>query len=136
MIAVDTSALIAILANEPQAPSCRKIFESEELILVSAGTVLEALIVAARRGMSNQMSTILSAITVKIVDVTLARAELAASAYRSWGKNFHAASLNFGDCFSYATAREFDCPLLFIGNDFSRTDIVSAIPPPRPNETL
>ncbi len=127
MIAVDTSALIAILANEPQAPSCRKIFESEELILVSAGTVLEALIVAARRGMSNQMSTILSAITVKIVDVTPARAELAAAAYRSWGKNFHSASLNFGDCFSYATAKEFNCPLLFIGNDFAQTDIPSAI---------
>ncbi|WP_111564893.1 type II toxin-antitoxin system VapC family toxin [Rhizobium sp.] len=127
MIAVDTSALIAILANEPQAPSCRKIFESEDLILVSAGTVLEALIVAARRGMSNQMRAILSAVTVKIIDVTPARAELAATAYTHWGRNFHRASLNFGDCFAYATAKEFNCPLLFIGNDFAQTDIPSAI---------
>lgn len=127
MIVVDTSALIAILANETQGPSCRKIFEGEELILVSAGTVLEALIVAAKRGMSDQMRALLSAVTVKIIDVTPARSELAATAYTNWGKSFHPASLNFGDCFSYATAREFDCPLLYVGNDFSQTDIASAI---------
>jgi ribonuclease VapC len=132
MIAVDTSALIAILANEPQGPSCRKIFEGEELILVSAGTVLEASIVAAKRGLPKQMRTLLSAVTVKIIDVTPVRSELAAEAYINWGKGFHAASLNFGDCFAYATACEFDCPLLFIGNDFSRTDIQSAIPTPAP----
>jgi ribonuclease VapC len=130
VIAIDTSALIAILAEEPLGPSCRDVFESEELVFISAGTVVEASIVAARRGFSEEMKTLLGSAAVQIIDVTPARAQLAAEAYTRWGKNFHAASLNFGDCFAYATAREFDCPLLFIGNDFFRTDIQSAIPTP------
>jgi ribonuclease VapC len=127
VIAVDTSALIAILAEERLGPSCLDTFESAELILISAGTVVEASIVAARRGFSEEMKELLASAAVQIIDVTPGRAELAAAAYRSWGKNFHSASLNFGDCFSYATAKEFNCPLLFIGNDFSQTDIPSAI---------
>ena len=56
---------------------------------------------------------------------------MVAEANARWGKSMHPAGLNFGDCFAYAAAKEFDCPLLFIGNDFSRTDILSAIAIPR-----
>ena len=59
--------------------------------------------------------------------MTAERALLVAEANAMWGKCIHPAGLNFGDCFAYATAKEFGCPLLYIGNDFSRTDVVSAI---------
>ena len=59
--------------------------------------------------------------------VTSVSAKRIARAYRQGGKGFHPASLNFGDCFAYELAASRGCPLLFIGNDFSRTDIVSAL---------
>ncbi len=126
MIVIDTSALIAMLANETHAAACRSAFEGEDLVLISAGTVVEALIVAMRRGFAHQMQELLASPAMEIVEVTPVRAELAAEAYSRWGKSFHQAALNYGDCFAYATAKEFGCPLLFVGNDFSRTDIVSA----------
>ncbi|MBB3966489.1 ribonuclease VapC [Rhizobium metallidurans] len=95
---------------------------------MSAATVTEALIVAEGRGISADMRYIIETSVTEIVELTSNRAELAADAYRLWGKGFHPAYLNFGDCFSYATAKEFDCPLLYIGNDFSKTDVKSAIP--------
>ena len=60
------------------------------------------------------------------VRAALRHARQAGAAYRQWGKGFHPAGLNFGDCFAYALAKEQNCPLLFIGNDFSRTDIKPA----------
>ena len=129
MIAVDTSALIAAIQRESRAGDCLLVMEREKQVLISAATVTEAFIVAARRGFSRDMNRIIASVVTQIIDVTPQRARLAAAAYTIWGKSFHAASLNFGDCFSYATAREFDCPLLYIGNDFARTDVASAIPP-------
>jgi ribonuclease VapC len=132
VIVIDTSALIALLANEPLSQACRDVFEKEELILISAGTMLEALIVSAPRGFSQQMRELLSSRAIQVIDVTPARAERAADAYTRWGKGFHRAALNYGDCFAYAAAREFDCPLLYIGNDFIHTDITAAISAPHP----
>jgi len=129
MIVIDTSALVAMLLLEPEAEICDTVFKRENTILISAGTVVEALIVARRNGIKKQMMELLASPAITIIDVTPARARLAAEAYGLWGKNFHKASLNFGDCFAYATAREFNCPLLYIGNDFARTDIPSAIAP-------
>ncbi len=127
MIVIDSSALVAMLTDEATASSCRTVFENENLIYISAGTVLEALIVALRRGFYPQMQELLESPGINVVPVTPARAQLAATAYARWGKGIHPAALNFGDCFAYATAQEFDCPLLFIGNDFSRTDIKPAV---------
>jgi ribonuclease VapC len=128
MIAVDTSALIAVVGNEPMARHCSAVLEvpTEEFIL-SAGTLLEVQIVAARKGCRSGLDELLALLPFSIIEVTAARAELAASAYRQFGKTFHPAALNFGDCFAYATAREFDCPLLFIGDDFALTDIRAAL---------
>ncbi|MFT4182910.1 MAG: type II toxin-antitoxin system VapC family toxin [Rhizobium sp.] len=128
MIVVDTSALVAMLASELHASACETVFQSENRVLISAGTILEALIVATRRGFGQQMRELLTSPAIEVVEVTLERSELAADAYSRWGKGIHPASLNYGDCFSYATAKEFGCPLLFIGNDFSQTDIEPAIP--------
>lgn len=127
MIVIDSSAIIAIAANEAMALECERVLQTEKTVLISAGTLAEVLIVSARRKFVQDVSDLLNSSITEIVDVTPARAQLAATAYAQWGKGIHPASLNFGDCFAYATAKEFDCPLLFIGDDFSRTDIKSAI---------
>ena len=99
---------------------------------MSAATYTEAMIVAARRNLSEDMEDLLTATISDVVALTPERARLAGHVYTLWGKNFHAAALNYGDCFAYATAKEFDCPLLFVGNDFARTDVKRAIPAASP----
>jgi ribonuclease VapC len=128
LIAIDTSALIAIVLDEPSARACSAVLKNPEIdFLISAGTLLEVQIVAARKGCRTGLQELLATIPFKVIDVTAPRAELAAAAYRQFGKNFHPAGLNYGDCFAYATAKEFGCPLLYVGQDFSRTDIVPAL---------
>ncbi|MGF9563267.1 type II toxin-antitoxin system VapC family toxin [Neorhizobium sp. JUb45] len=127
MIVIDSSAIIAIAANEPMARDREKVLATEKVVLISAGTFAEVLIVSARRKLVQDVSDLLNSVITKTIDVTPFRAQRAAAAYSRWGKGFHPASLNFGDCFAYATAQEFDCPLLFIGDDFARTDIKPAI---------
>ncbi|WP_084536690.1 type II toxin-antitoxin system VapC family toxin [Azospirillum halopraeferens] len=127
MIAVDTSALMAILLNDPEADACIAVLEAEEDLLISAGTVAEALIVAARRNVGEEMAQIIDGLGLEIVNVTPAAARRIARTYAQWGKGVHPAALNFGDCFSYEVAKEHGCRLLFVGKDFSRTDLESAI---------
>lgn len=127
MIVVDTSALMAVLLAEPEAEACIAILESEDRLLISAGTVAEALIVARRRNVGDEMSRLIDELGFDIVSVTKASARRIAQAYERWGKGVNAAGLNFGDCFAYELARESACPLLFIGDDFSRTDIEGAL---------
>ena len=122
MIAVDTSALIAIVLDEDRADACIAALRTEPL-LISAGTLAEALIVAGSRGFRDLMSSLIDELPFDIVDVTATMARSVADAYVRWGKGAHPASLNYGDCFAYALAKERDCPLLFIGNDFARTDV-------------
>ncbi len=127
MIAVDTSALMAIVLDEPAAAACRDVLEREGQVLISAGTLAEALIVAGRRGLSEAMTFLVSQFEFTVVDVTATEASRAAAAHARWGRGSHPAGLNFGDCFAYAVARRYDCPLLFIGNDFARTDVKTVI---------
>lgn len=127
MIVVDTSALVALALNEPEANACSVAIENSDIVLISAGTAVEAIIVAARLGLADEMSILLNDLEIEIVPVTSAGAFRAGEAYRRWGKGFHPAALNFGDCFAYALAHERGCPLLFVGNDFARTDITSAL---------
>jgi ribonuclease VapC len=126
VIAVDTSALMAILLNEPQADACSAVLEAEERLLISAGTVAEALIVAARRNVGNEMAELIDGLGFEVVSVTPAAARRIAQAYDQWGKGVHPASLNFGDCFAYEVAKEHECPLLYVGDDFARTDLAAA----------
>jgi ribonuclease VapC len=129
MIAVDTSALIAIVMGEPEGKSCFTVLSEADYLLMSAATLAETLIVAARRNRVDEMAKLLEGLDFDVIDVTPAWAHDVAKAYDQWGKGVHPASLNFGDCFAYAVAKSNDCPLLFIGNDFTKTDIKSAVTP-------
>ncbi|MCB4861642.1 type II toxin-antitoxin system VapC family toxin [Sphingobium sp. AR-3-1] len=127
MIAVDTSALMAIVLDEPHAATCSDAIEAADELIISAGTVAETLIVSARRNVAEEMVSLIDGLGFEIVSVTPAAAHRVASAYSKWGKGVHAAGLNFGDCFAYEVAREHGCPLLFVGDDFTKTDVESAI---------
>jgi ribonuclease VapC len=127
VIAVDTSALMAIVADEREADRCQAVLETEPLLVISAATLAEAMIVATRRDLRQEMAKLMASLGFEIVPVTEASARSAAAAYDRWGKGIHPAALNFGDCFAYALAKERACELLFIGNDFSRTDVKSAL---------
>jgi ribonuclease VapC len=127
VIAVDTSALMAIVGDEPEAARCRSAIDRENEIVISAVTVAEALIVASGRNVTATMQRLLDGIHCRVVPVTAASAMTIGEIYRQWGKGLHPAGLNFGDCFVYAVAKQHDCPLLFIGDDFARTDIESVL---------
>ena len=127
MIAVDTSALMAIVLNEPQADACIEALAAEDEILISAANVAEALIVAARRNFGEEMARLIDGLGFEIVSVTPASARRVARTYEIWGKSVHPAALNFGDCFAYDLAKEHSCRLLFVGDDFSRTDIETVL---------
>lgn len=127
MIAVDTSALMAILLNESQADACIAALAVDGSILISAGTVAEAMIVARRRGVGEEMARLIERLGLEVVPVTAATARAVADAYGRWGKGVHPAGLNFGDCFAYALAADHGCPLIFVGEDFARTDVPAAL---------
>jgi ribonuclease VapC len=127
MIAVDTSALMAIVLNEPDADACAAALEADGDLLISAGTVAEALIVSARRNVGEEMERLIDGLGFEIVSVTPTSARRIAHAYGSWGKGVHPAALNFGDCFAYELAKEHGCRLLYIGADFVQTDIESVL---------
>ena len=127
MIAVDTLALMAIAFGEKEADACIKVLEAETEVVISAGTVAEALIVAARRNVAEEVTRLIDGLGFEIVSVTPASARRIAAAYVRWGRGAHPAGLNFGDCFSYEIAKERACPLLYVGDDFSKTDLESAL---------
>ena len=126
MIAIDTSALMAIVLGEAEADACVGVLETEREVLVSAGTVAEALIVASRHNIAEEMARMIEGLGFEVVSVTPASARRIAEAYRRWGKGTHPAGLNFGDCFAYEVAKEHSCPLLYVGGDFAKTDLRSA----------
>ncbi len=130
MIVVDTSALLSFLIGEPGADAIMQTIVEAEAICMSAGTLAEAMIVADRRLIGEDMKQLIDGLGIEVVSVTPARAVAVHASYQSWGKGIHPAGLNFGDCFAYALARERDCPLLFVGQDFSKTDVKAALSSP------
>jgi len=127
VIAVDTSALMAILRKELLGEACEAALKANDVLLMSAGTLTECLIVASRKRTLPGMEILLDRLRLTVFDVTPDVARTAAEAYRRWGKGFDPAELNYGDCFSYVLAKGQGCPLLYVGNDFARTDIKSAL---------
>ena len=117
---------MAILLGEPAAADCIAVLKAEDEILISAATLAEALIVAARRHRGDEMERLIQGLGVEVIPVTPASARRAAAAYERWGRGMHPAALNFGDCFAYEMAKDRSCPLLFVGDDFAKTDIVAA----------
>lgn len=127
MIVVDTSALVTILLRETLADACMTALQQQDDIAISAATLTEMLIVTGRRGIVAEAEALIAGLDAEIVPVTPASARRATAAYARWGKGVHPASLNFGDCFAYELARTRGCPLLFVGGDFARTDVMPAL---------
>lgn len=124
---IDTSALVAILQNEDRSSDCIALLETEERLLISAGTLAEALIVAGQRNLGEQMTRLIERLMPEIIPVNASSSHRIANIYSCWGKGNHPARLNLGDCFAYDLAKEHNCPLLFVGDDFAKTDIKSAL---------
>ncbi len=126
---IDTSAIVAIALNEPEAETFEQRVVDASIRLISAATVLEAaMVIETRLGDSggSELDLWLHKAGVEIVAVDAEQADQARRAWRRFGKGRHPAGLNFGDCFSYALSAVTQEPLLFKGDDFSRTDIVAA----------
>jgi ribonuclease VapC len=128
---VDSSALIAILRNEPEAAAFAEAIESEQFRRISAANYLEAAIVVdgSRDPVaSRRFDELCLTVNLEIEATTASQARIARAAYRDFGRGSgHPAQLNFGDCFAYALAKERDEPLLFKGVDFSHTDVKVAL---------
>jgi ribonuclease VapC len=118
---------MAITLKEPAALSLFNVLMSADEVLISAVTAAEALVVARRRRVGPGMTGLLRNSGMKVVPVTADFAEQVANAYDRWGKGVHPAGLTFADCFAYALAFENACPLLYVGDDFAKTDILSAL---------
>ena len=127
MIAVDTSALIAVLLDEREAAACADALVDSDRIAISAATFAEALVVAERRGLGTEMAALIDGLVLDVETVTLVVARRVADIYARWGKGIDPAGLNFGDCFAYDVAKTRGCPLLYIGRDFARTDIAGVL---------
>jgi ribonuclease VapC len=132
---IDTSAIIAVLLNEVNAAPIAQAIESGSQRLLSAANLLEAsIVIESRKGEpgGRELDLLLYRAAIEIVAVDQDQAEIARIAWRRFGKGRHPAGLNYGDCFAYALAKTRQLPLLFQGDDFSRTDIdgVPLLPAP------
>jgi ribonuclease VapC len=128
---IDSSALIAILKNESDAARFARTLELSEFNCISTATWLECFVVLERfkdPKLIAEFEQILLDAEVKVEPFTIDQARIARQAYRDYGRGSgHRASLNFGDCFAYALARDKREPLLYKGDDFAHTDLRSAV---------
>jgi ribonuclease VapC len=128
---LDSSAVIAILRDEADAPAFANAIVSAQARRISAVNYVEAAVVidASRDPIaSRRFDDLIRAAEIRIEPVTESQARIAREAYRDFGKGSgHPAALNFGDCFAYALAKSASEPLLFKGTDFSHTDLSSAL---------
>ena len=127
---IDTSALVAILCNEPEAPLFEEALERNATRLISAGTLLEAsIVIEARFGEAGgrELDLLIHKAQIRIEPFDQEQAEIAREAYRTYGKGRHPSGLNYGDCFAYALSSARGEPLFYKGEDFSKTDIKSAL---------
>ena len=123
---VDTSAVLAILLEEPEAADFAQLLEDDPTPLISAASVFEAgIVLLSRHGLEarGDLRDFIEQGGLQVEPVTAEQAALALEAYQRFGKGRHRAGLNFGDCFSYALAKAVDEPLLFKGRDFAKTDV-------------
>ena len=124
---IDSSAIMAILLSEPESDRFMDAILSADAGYVSASTLVETAIVVLGRRLENgekALDVLLSKLNIQVSEFTKAQAEIARQAYRLYGKG--KAGLNFGDCFSYALAKDMGAPLLFKGTDFGKTDVLVA----------
>lgn len=121
---VDSSVLVAILSDEPERRVLVDLLTSEAECNLSVANYLEVnMVLSDFEPRLRRLESLLKQAEIKILPVTLDQGHLAIEAFRSYGKSRHPAKLNYGDCFAYALAKERGEPLLFKGDDFSKTDI-------------
>lgn len=129
---VDTSALLAILQGEPERRIFNEALEAAASRVMSVATFVEvSIVIDARYGAEGllDLDRLLERAQIELAAVDRDQGRLARDAFRRFGKGRHPAGLNFGDCFAYALATALGQPLLYKGEDFSRTDVVAAVPP-------
>lgn len=127
---IDTSAVLTILFYEEDAERYAQAIAAADLRLMSAANYLEAGIVVDNQigaTAGRQFDALISRADVRVEAVTREHAEIARQAYLDFGKGNHPARLNFSDCFAYALSKASGLPLLFKGDDFSKTDVSSVL---------
>ena len=127
---IDTSAVLAILFAEDDARRFADAIASAEVRLISAANYLEAGIVVDNHigtAAGRQLDVLITRAKVEVAAVTREHADIARQAYLDFGKGNHPARLNFGDCFAYALSKTTGQPLLFKGDDFTKTDVETAL---------
>lgn len=127
---IDTSAVIAILFGEGDAERYSTAIDIDPTRLMSAASVLEACLVVERElgeEGNRELDLLLLKIGMETIAFNEAQLQVARHAFRQYGKGRHPAGLNFGDCFSYALSRTSGEPLLFKGDDFSKTDVIACL---------
>ena len=128
-LVLDTSAIMSILRQEDDAAAIAACIAGASSVCISAVTRLEAFTVAMARGDigSQKLAEFLEQLSPQIISFDEIQSSLAVTAVKTFGKGHHPARLNFGDCCAYALAKSLNLPLLYKGNDFAQTDIVSAL---------
>lgn len=128
MMVVDSSVIVAIVKKEPEEQLFFDLLDASSMNIMSAGTLQETFIVLIRSQIDvAQAQRVIDACEISIIPVDESLAHIAANAFSRFGRGQdHPARLNFGDCFAYALAKARDLPLLFKGDDFSKTDIRDA----------
>ena len=125
---VDTSAILAVLFREDEAPEFENLIAASPCRM-SVANVLESVMVVEGRGgraAGRALDAFLASAAIEAAPITTDQLEIARDAWRRYGKGNHPAALNFGDCFAYALASASGEALLFKGNDFAQTDVVAA----------
>ena len=128
-VVVDSSAIIAILRDEPERAAIQSVLDKSTNSLCSLVTFVESFMVVTGRNVGtlpNDHLELISSLGISLVPLDPSQANLAAEAFLRFGKGRHPAKLNLGDCFSYALAKSLQAPLLYKGEDFAKTDIVAA----------
>ncbi len=125
---IDTSVIAAILFGEDDAERFAEAIENDPARLMSSASVLEASLVIEselNQEGARELDLLLHTAAIEIIAFTIDQLRVARHAFRTFGKGRHPAGLNYGDCFSYALSKTSGEPLLFKGDDFSRTDVES-----------
>lgn len=127
MIVVDSSALLAYLQHEEGHEALDDWLSRRGELRMSPINLVEARMVAEGRGLGADLAGLLGRSAIELVPTDAAQAEAAWDAFKRFGKGRHAAALNLADCFAYALAQVSEAPLLFVGADFAKTDVRSAL---------
>ena len=130
---IDTSALLAILQDEPERRRFNEAIEAAESRSISVASFVElSIIIEARHGTEGvrDLDLFIERAAIELIPVDVDQGRLARRAFTQFGKGRHPAGLNFGDCFAYALARVLGEPLLYKGDDFRQTDIAAFEPHP------